>query len=86
MKKILCMMSLVILSLTADLRAQSDGFFKSYRDCQEEEYDEWGKLLLLPDKHNVDYDYSADSVPLDSSLLIMSGIGVLYANCRKNKR
>lgn len=86
MKKLFYMVFPVILSLTVDLRAQSDGFFESYRGWQEKEDDEWGELLLLPDKHNVDYDYPADSVPLDAGLLIMSGMVMAYAHYRKNKR
>lgn len=86
MKKLLCVIIAIILGLTEDLGAQSDGFFLRYDEYQEKEGDEWGELLLLPDKHNMDYDYPADGVPLDAGLLIMSGMGVAYANCRKNKR
>lgn len=85
MRKILCIIVVVMLTLTMDLRAQSDGFFLKYYEYKEKGHDEWGELLLLPDKHNVDYDYPADNAPLDTGLLIMSGIGVAYANCKRNK-
>ena len=48
--------------------------------------DEWGELLLLPDRHDLDYDYPADNVPLDAGLLMMIGMSMTYAKVRKRKR
>ena len=85
MKKQFYMMIIVMLCLVMDIEAQSDGFFISYSECLERESDEWGELLLLPDKHNVDYNYPADKASLDAGLLIMSGIGLAYANYKRKR-
>lgn len=83
MKKLSYIMIIIMLSLVMNLKAQSDGFFISYNQRMGEEDEEWGELLMLPDKHNVDYNYPADDASIGDGLLIMLGMGIACLGRRK---
>lgn len=85
MRRFLCIIILVLMP-AVNLRAQSDRFFVNHYEYREDMSDEWGELLLLPDRHDLDYDYPADNVPLDAGLLMMIGMSMTYAKVRKRKR
>lgn len=84
MKKTLYIVIAILLSLTMDMKAQSDSFFQNHHKYREIDSDnEWGQLLLLPDEHNVDYNYPANDAALGNELLIMLAMGFTYAGYRK---
>lgn len=85
MKKLFYILIVTMLSSTMDLCAQSDGFFMKYNEKREEINDEWGQMLMLPDEHNVNYNYPADDVSLGNEVLMVLGMGVVYAGCRRKR-
>lgn len=82
MKKVLMML---IVGLSMDVNAQSDGFFRYQYEYREIKNEEWNELILLPNAHGLDYNYPADNVPIGTGLLLLSGMGLAYANYRKSK-
>lgn len=81
MKKILL---LITIGIGINVNAQSDGFFRYQYEYREED-NGWNKLIVLPNEHGLDYNYPADSAPIGTGLLLMSGMGLAYANYRKRK-
>lgn len=75
---------MLIVGLSMNVNAQSDGFFRYQYEYREED-DEWNMLIVLPNEHGLDYNYPADSAPIGTGLLLLSGMGLAYANCRKRK-
>ena len=75
---------MLIVGLSMDVNAQSDGFFRYQYEYREED-NGWNKLIVLPNEHGLDYNYPADSAPIGTGLLLMSGMGLVYANYRKRK-
>ena len=41
---------------------------------------------MLPPSHGLDYNYPAESVPISTGLLLMAGMGIVYAKCRKDNK
>lgn len=75
---------LITIGIGINVNAQYDGFLRYQYEYREED-DEWNKLIVLPDKHGLDYNYPADNAPVGMGLLLMSGMGLVYANYRKRK-
>lgn len=82
MKKILL---LITIGIGINVNAQSDGFFRYQYEYREIKNEEWNELILLPNAHGLDYNYPVDNVPIGTGLLLMSGMGLAYANYRKSK-
>lgn len=83
MKKIILAIALfVALGLSAN--AQSDGFFSTGSNYKEYREDVWAENMpILPGQHGSQYDFAAESAPIGSGLLLLAGMGLLYAS---NKR
>lgn len=75
MKKILLIITFII---SANVNAQSDGFFADKYDYREKNSGEWGEILLLPNTHGLDYNYPADNAPITHGLPIMLVMGIVY--------
>lgn len=84
MKK--CILILLILGLNIYAIAQSDAFFSYNNSYREDDDSEWNELIMLPPSHGLDYNYPAESVPISTGLLLMAGMGIVYAKCRKDNR
>ena len=61
----------------AQFNGQSDGFFKCHKEFRKINNGDY-ELMLLPEKHGLDYNYPADDVPLGPGMLLLSALGVLY--------
>lgn len=83
MKKIILVIALfVALGLSAN--AQSDGFFSTGSNYKEYREDVWAQNMpVLPGQHGSNYDFAAEPAPVGSGLLLLAGMGLLYAS---NKR
>lgn len=68
------------------INAQSDVFFLYQYEYREEKDSEWDQLIMLPPSHGLDYNYPAESVPISTGLLLMAGMGIVYAKCRKDNK
>lgn len=67
-------------------KAQSDGYFTYHYEHRENKDNEWNQLIMLPPSHGLDYNYPAESVPISTGLLLMAGMGIVYAKCRKDNK
>lgn len=85
MNKLFYILIVTMLGLTMDLSAQSDGFFINYNERKKEINDEWGHMLMLPNEHNVNYNYPADEVSLGDEVLMVLGMSVVYAICKRKR-
>ena len=72
---------ILIIVLAMNIKAQSDGFFR-YHEIRGDRLDEKG-MLLLPDVHGLECNYSAVNAPLGHGLLLLSLLGILYLVNRK---
>lgn len=77
MKKLLLIITFTFI-ISANVNAQSDGFFADKYDYRENNSEEWGELLLLPKTHGLDYNYPADNVPITHGLPVMLAMGIVY--------
>ena len=68
--------------LVMETKAQTDGFFRYHLELRDNIYDEH-EMILLPDEHGVDYNYSAENASVGHGLLLLSSLGVLYMIKRK---
>lgn len=68
------------------LNAQSDGFFANYYEHRDNNGDEWGRLILLPDVHGSDYNYNINDVNLGTGVLLMTIMCMGYSWRRKRSR
>ncbi len=82
MKKIILVIAM-FAALGMSAKAQSDGFFSGsgYTEYRE---DIWAENMpVLPGQHGSNYDFAAEPAPVGSGLLLLAGMGLLYAS---NKR
>ncbi len=84
MRKYLVLM-IIVFGFNPIINAKSDGFFKYYFERRDDGEFEWKELVLLPNVHGLDYDYPAENVSIGTGLLLMTGMGLVYAKSRKKK-
>ncbi len=84
MRKYLLLLILIFGSIMYS-KAQSDGYFKYQYEHRDNKNSEWNELIMLPSVHGIDYNYPADSVPISAGLLLMSTMGIVYANYKKRE-
>lgn len=70
-----------MLGLEINLMSQSDGYFYSNKSKYFGDDNEY-EVPLLPKQHGLDYNYYADTAPLESGCLLLMGMGLLYAKSR----
>ena len=63
--------------------SQTDGFFICGEGFRYITKDDEYNMILLPEQHGLEYNYSADSVPLETGCMILLGMGLLYARVKK---
>lgn len=80
------MLMILTIGFNVCINAQSDVFFSYQYEYREEKDSEWDQLIMLPPSHGLDYNYPAESVPISTGLLLMAGMGIVYAKCRRDNK
>lgn len=78
-------MIICMILISVETKSQSDGFF-SYQNELREYEDEWGRFVLLPEIHGLDYNCSADNAPIESGLLMLMVMGVCYGMQKRYRK
>lgn len=65
------------------MEAQTDSFFIYGDGFRYIKKDEKYEMLLIPEQHGLDYNYSADEAPLGTGCVLLLGMGLVYARLRK---
>ena len=43
-------------------------------------------MILFPEQHGLEYNYSADSAPLETGCMLLLGMSLLYTKVKKRNR
>ncbi len=66
--------------------AQTDGFFICGEGFRYIRKDDEYKMILLPEQHGLESNYSADVAPLETGCMLLLGMSLLYTKVKKRNR
>ena len=78
-----CIIAILLVLCGISAMSQTDGFFICGEGFRYITKDDEYNMILLPEQHGLEYNYSADSVPLETGCMILLGMGLLYARVKK---
>ena len=81
-----CIIAILLVLCRISAIAQSDVFFIYGEGIRYIEKNDEYKMVLLPEQHGLEYNYSADSAPLETGCMLLLGMSLLYTKVKKRNR
>lgn len=81
-----CIIAILLVLCRISATAQSDGFFICGEGVRYIKKDDEYKMILFPEQHGLEYNYSADSAPLETGCMLLLGMSLLYTKVKKRNR
>lgn len=78
-----CIIVILLVLCRISAIAQSDGFFIYGEGVRYIKKDDEYKMILLPEQHGLECNYSADAASLETGCMLLLGMSLLYTKVKK---
>jgi hypothetical protein len=81
-----CIIAILLVLCRISAIAQSDVFFIYGEGVRYIKKDDEYKMILLPEQHGLECNYSADAASLETGCVLLLGMSLLYTKVKKRNR
>lgn len=78
-----CIIAILLVLCRISATAQSDVFFIYGEGVRCIKKDDEYKMILLPEQHGLECNYSADAASLETGCVLLLGMSLLYTKVKK---